>query len=66
MTPTIPEDVLFLVGDVLWHDQDFDTLFNCSLTSKGFATAALPSLYRCVPVLLHTSCHAEDFGLQDA
>ena len=51
--PELPADVLFAICAQLWHDQDYDTLFHCTLASKAFAQAAVPHLYRYVLSSFH-------------
>ena len=46
MAPKLPDDVLHIVCYYAWQERDFDTLFNCALSSKGLALSAIPRLYR--------------------
>lgn len=46
MITELPDDILHVLCTELSHRQDFDTLFNCAVTSKRFAIPALTSLYR--------------------
>ena len=49
MVSSLPADVLLLICEELGHKQDFGTLFNCALSSKGLVNPALSWLYRYVP-----------------
>lgn len=51
MTPALPDDILHLICIQLWHQRDFNTLFNCALSCKRLAEPAVANLYRCVTYL---------------
>lgn len=42
----LPDDILHMICNELFHGQDFPTLFNCAVSSKTLASLALPNLYR--------------------
>ncbi|MCJ1267316.1 hypothetical protein MMC22_007201 [Lobaria immixta] len=42
----LPDDILYMICAQLWHQQDFNTLFNCACSGKQLATVALTNLYR--------------------
>lgn len=46
MVISLPVDVLHLICEQLWHQRDFNTLFNCALSSRQLAIPALANLYR--------------------
>jgi hypothetical protein len=46
MPPALPDDILHLLCEQLADQEHFDTLFNCAVASRAFATPALSHLYR--------------------
>ncbi|KAL5339571.1 hypothetical protein BJX70DRAFT_363306 [Aspergillus crustosus] len=46
MSVTLPSEILFLVLDNLGDDRDYNTLYQCALSSKYLAEHALAVLYR--------------------
>ncbi|KAA6412831.1 MAG: hypothetical protein FRX48_03824 [Lasallia pustulata] len=46
MGASLPDDILHLICVQLWHQRDFDTLFNCAQAGKQLAAPALANLYR--------------------
>ncbi|KAI9729715.1 MAG: hypothetical protein M1834_006666 [Cirrosporium novae-zelandiae] len=46
MVPFLPNDILDIICEQLWHQGDFNTLFNCAVSCKRLVTPAVKSLYR--------------------
>lgn len=46
----IPQEIWWMVCQVLQKKQDFKSLFNAALVCKAWASHALPLLYRCANI----------------
>ncbi|KZF22749.1 hypothetical protein L228DRAFT_260889 [Xylona heveae TC161] len=66
MTITLPDDVLHLICEELWLQRDFNTLFQCAVSSKVLAAPALASLYRMHNAAPVTYSGSEERGLGNA
>lgn len=46
MAPALPDDIIFMVCSQLLLQKDFDTLFQCIVSSRKLAIPAATHLYR--------------------
>ena len=46
MEDQLPQDILHLICEELYHSQDYATLFNAAVSSRTLAELAIPPLYR--------------------
>lgn len=46
MAASLPDDILHEICNQLWQQEDFSTLFDCTLVGKQLAAPAIIHLYR--------------------